>query len=76
MTNEMESMPSCEFQWCSLPEDEQNFWQIFVPSGLFIIPISLVMLQLLRRCWHREDETEQKPKQLQMILQEGESLTL
>jgi hypothetical protein len=46
-TNEIESMASCEIHWCSLPEDKQNFWQIFVPSGLFIIPISLVMLQLL-----------------------------
>jgi hypothetical protein len=25
--------------WWSLPEDELNFWWIFVPSSLFIIPI-------------------------------------
>jgi hypothetical protein len=41
----MESMLS----WWSLLESEQNFWQISVPSGLFIVHISLVMLQLLRR---------------------------
>jgi hypothetical protein len=33
----------------------------------------LVMLQFLQRCWHREDETQQKPTQLQKILQGGES---
>jgi hypothetical protein len=32
-----------------------------------------VILQLLRRRWHREDETEQKPTEMQMILQEGEN---
>jgi hypothetical protein len=66
-------MPSCELHWRRLPEDEHNFWKIFAPSGLFIILISLVMLQLLRRCWHREAETEEKPTQLQMISQGGES---
>jgi hypothetical protein len=69
----MESMPSCELHWWSLPEEEQNLWLILLPSGLLVIPVSLVMLQLLRRCWHREDETEQKPTQLQMTLQGDES---
>jgi hypothetical protein len=70
----MESMPSCELHQWSLPEDKYNFWQIFVPSNFFIIPISLlVMLQLLRWCWHREDETEQNQTELQMISQDGES---
>jgi hypothetical protein len=31
------------------------------------------MLQLLRRCWYREEETEHKPTLPQMILQGGES---
>jgi hypothetical protein len=67
----MELMLSSELHWWSLPEDEQNFWLIFVPSDLFNILFSLVMLQFLRQCWHREDETEQKQTQLQMILRGG-----
>jgi hypothetical protein len=71
-TNKMESMLSSELRSWSLPEDEQNFWQIFVPSGLFIILFLLAKLQFLRRCWHREDERKQKQTELQMILQGGE----
>jgi hypothetical protein len=63
--NEMESLPSCELHWWSLPEDVQNPWQIlvFVLSVLFNILISLVIQQLLQRCWHRKDKKEQEPTQ-------------
>jgi hypothetical protein len=72
-TNEMKSMPSWELHLRSSEEDEQNFWQVFVPSSHFIIFISSVMLELLRWCWHREVETEQKLTQLQMNLQGSKS---
>jgi hypothetical protein len=45
-TNEIETKLSSDLHWWSLPGDEQNFWQISVPSGLFIL-FSLVMLQFL-----------------------------
>jgi hypothetical protein len=69
----MESVPTCEFLWRSLPEDEQNFLWIFVPSSLFIIPISLVMLQHLQQCWHGEYAREQKWTRLQKNLRVGKS---
>jgi hypothetical protein len=59
--------------WRSLPEDEQNFWWISVPSSLVIIPILLVMLQHFQQCWHGVYTREQKQTRLQMNLQVGKS---
>jgi hypothetical protein len=65
-TKGMDPMQFLELRWRSLTEYEHNFWQA---SGLFIILTSLVILQLLRKCWHRKDGTKEMMKQLQMILE-------
>jgi hypothetical protein len=65
-------MSSSELQWCSLVEGKQNFWQIFIPCGLFII-IFLVILQLLQQRRRRKNKIEQMQTEMQMILKEDES---
>ncbi|PNF43738.1 hypothetical protein B7P43_G13774 [Cryptotermes secundus] len=71
-TNEMEPMPSFELHLWSLLGDKQNFWQIFILSGPWIMLISCVLLLLLQQRQHREKE--QNPAEVQMILQEHESI--
>jgi hypothetical protein len=63
--------------WSGLTEDELIFWQVSVPSGLFFILISLVLLQLvLERSWDSEDKKKEKMKQLQMIIELCESFSV
>jgi predicted RND superfamily exporter protein len=63
----MKSVLSFEMQWWNLPEDMQNYWQIYVLSYLCIV--ILFVLLLLQRRRHRQKETEQNLTEVQMILQ-------
>ncbi|PNF24555.1 hypothetical protein B7P43_G05376 [Cryptotermes secundus] len=76
-TNEMELMPSFELHLWSLLGDKQNFWQIFILSGpwIMLIPCVLLLLLLLLLLQQRQHrEKEQNPAEVQMILQEHESI--
>jgi hypothetical protein len=49
-----------------------TFWQMFAFSVSSAALISLVVLQLFRRSWHREEEREEKLDELEMITQQSE----
>jgi hypothetical protein len=71
------SAPFSEPHWSSLTEDELIFWQVSVPSGLFFILISLVLMQLfLERSWDREDKKTEKMKQVHTLTELCESLSV
>jgi hypothetical protein len=55
--------PSGEFHWRSLLEDEQIFWNLFVPvgSGLIIGIILVVILSYVQRRDELERECMEKP---------------
>jgi hypothetical protein len=65
-TNKLESAPSWEMLWRSLPKEKQIFWQIVVSLGFCLI-------SLLISFWHR-DQTEEKRPQLQMLSLETDIL--
>jgi hypothetical protein len=48
--DEMESAPSCEFQWKGLPADDQNLWTVLGPlsSSLICVFVSLMIEFLIR----------------------------
>lgn len=61
-TNEMEPMPSFELHLWSLLGGKQNFWQIFIISGPWIMLISCVLMLLLlllqlQQCQHRRKQS-------------------
>lgn len=71
-TIEVESMSFWDLHWMSLTEGEKNFWQAFAISSIFLVLNALVMLQLLRRYWHRKEEREQERKDLEIIIERCE----
>jgi hypothetical protein len=61
--NEMEIVPSWEFQWRSFTEHVQNFWKILIPLFISLINIlTLLMMQYLLyyKLQQRKEETECK----------------
>jgi hypothetical protein len=68
----MESTLLRELNQWRLTGDEKIFWKI---SDIFLSSaalISLLVLQLFRRSWHREDEREERLQELKMITQQSE----
>jgi uncharacterized membrane protein len=65
---------SMSLQWRSLIDGEKNFWQVLAISLLFLVLNALVMLQLLRRYWHRKDDIEQERKEKEIIKERFERL--
>jgi hypothetical protein len=74
-TNKVESPTTWELLWKRLPKGNEFFWQIFISVGSCLIDIlfPLMTQQFLRRFWYR-DQTEEKRKQQQMLLQEADVL--
>jgi hypothetical protein len=72
----MEPMSFSESHSWRLTEGEKNFWQKFALSISSIVLISLVMLQLFRRRWHKEDDKrEERREELEMITLQNEVFT-
>jgi hypothetical protein len=72
LEDRMESTSFRELNPWRLTGDEKNFWKI---SDLFLSSaalISLLMLQLFRRSWHKVEEREERLKELKMITLQSE----
>jgi hypothetical protein len=70
--NGRESASPWEMRWWTSTEGEMDFWQLFALSLSFIVLASLLVLQLLSRYWHKEDEREQERTQTEVISQQME----
>jgi hypothetical protein len=66
----MESTSVWELHWRT--GDETNSWQMFTFAVSSVALISLLVLQLFRRSWHKEEEREEKLDELETITQQSE----
>jgi hypothetical protein len=58
--------------WRRVIGNEKNFWQICALSLSSAALISLTLLQMFRRSWHKEDEREERLEELEIITQQSE----
>ncbi|PNF23245.1 hypothetical protein B7P43_G17461 [Cryptotermes secundus] len=65
----MEPMPSFELNLWSVLGEKQNFWQIFVLSGPWIMLISCVLLLLLLLLQDRQQRKQRGKEQIQAAVQ-------